>query len=253
MAERPSGRALNEARAVTINTGFTRHAAGSVLVAFGDTQVICTASVEHNVPHFMRGQGRGWITAEYGMLPGATHSRTDREAVRGKQGGRTVEIQRLIGRSLRAAVHLRKLGERTLKIDCDVIQADGGTRTASITGGCVALALALGNLAPAAFVGLVASVSVGIHRNRAVLDLDYAEDSKAQTDMNVVMMEGRGFIEVQGTAENGAFQRSALDAMLDLAEHGINGLFEAQRQALAGAIELPGGAAGGARSTAEDG
>lgn len=239
MAERPSGRALNEARAVTINAGFTRHADGSVLVAFGDTQVICTASVEHNVPHFMRGQGRGWITAEYGMLPGATHSRTDREAVRGKQGGRTVEIQRLIGRSLRAAVNLRKLGERTLKIDCDVIQADGGTRTASITGGCVALALALANVAPAALAGLVASISVGLYRNRCVLDLDYAEDSKAQTDMNVVMMDGRGFIEVQGTAENGAFDRNALDEMLGLAELGIGELFAAQRRALAGAIDIP--------------
>ena len=243
MAERPSGRALNEARAVTINTGFTRHAAGSVLVAFGDTQVICTASVEHNVPHFMRGQGRGWITAEYGMLPGATHSRTDREAVRGKQGGRTVEIQRLIGRSLRAAVNLRKLGERTLKIDCDVIQADGGTRTASITGGCVALALALANVAPAALAGLVASISVGLYRNRCVLDLDYAEDSKAQTDMNVVMMDGRGFIEVQGTAENGAFDRSALDEMLGLAELGIGELFAAQRRALKGVIDIPTNAA----------
>ena len=234
MVERPSGRAANEARAVTITTGFTRHAAGSVLMAFGDTQVICTASVEHGVPSFLRGQGRGWITAEYGMLPAATHSRTDREAARGKQSGRTVEIQRLVGRSLRAAVNLRKLGERTVKIDCDVIQADGGTRTASITGGCVALALALGKVAPQAFAGLVASTSVGIHRNQCILDLDYAEDSKAQTDMNVVMRDGRGFIEVQGTAENGAFDRVALDQLLTLAEQGIAGLFAAQRKALAG-------------------
>ena len=181
----------------------------------------------------MRGQGRGWITAEYGMLPGATHTRTDREATRGKQSGRTVEIQRLIGRSLRAAVNLRALGERTVKIDCDVLQADGGTRTAAITGGCVALALALRKVAPKAFLGWVASVSVGIWRGRCVLDLDYAEDSKAETDMNVVMIEGSGFIEVQGTAENGAFDRRSLDELLALAEVGIGRLFEAQKQALA--------------------
>lgn len=233
MGTRPSGRAANEARAVRIVRHYTKHAAGSVLIEFGDTRVLCTASVESQVPPFLRGQGRGWITAEYGMLPGATHTRTDREATRGKQSGRTVEIQRLIGRSLRAAVHTRALGERTVKVDCDVIQADGGTRTAAITGGCVALADALGKVAPKAFVGLVASISVGIHRNQCVLDLDYAEDSKAETDMNVVMMDGRGYIEVQGTAEKGAFPRSALDELLALAETGIAGLFEKQREALA--------------------
>lgn len=233
MAERPSGRAADEPRPVRIATDFTKHAAGSALIAFGDTKVVCTASVESQVPAFMRGQGRGWITAEYGMLPGATHSRTDREAARGKQGGRTVEIQRLIGRSLRAAVNLRALGERTVRIDCDVLQADGGTRTASVTGGCVALALALRKVAPQAFVGWVASISVGIWRGRCVADLDYAEDSKADTDMNIVMMEGRGFIEVQGTAEKGAFSRASLDELLALAETGIGRLFEAQRKALA--------------------
>ena len=230
---RPSGRAADEPRPVRITRRFLKHAAGSVLVEFGETKVICTASVENQVPHFMRGQGRGWITAEYGMLPAATHKRTDREAARGKQGGRTVEIQRLIGRSLRAAVDPRALGERTVRIDCDVIQADGGTRTASVTGGCVALAEALEGIAPRAFLGLVASVSVGIYRGGCVLDLDYAEDSNAETDMNVVMMRDKGFIEVQGTAENGAFERAALDEMLSLAERGIDGLFEAQQRVLA--------------------
>ena len=230
---RPSGRTANELRPVTLRRGFTKHAAGSVLVEFGDTKVVCTASVESGVPHFLRGQGRGWVTAEYGMLPASTHTRSDREASRGKQGGRSVEIQRLIGRSLRAAVDTKRLGERTVKIDCDVLQADGGTRTASITGACVALADALGKVAPAAFIGLVASVSVGIYRGGCVLDLDYAEDSRAETDMNVVMMDGRGFIEVQGTAENGAFGRGQLDELLGLAEGGIGALFEAQRQALA--------------------
>ena len=233
MQARPSRRAADELRPVRISRNFTQHAAGSVLVEFGATQVICTASVEGKVPAFLRGQGRGWITAEYGMLPAATHSRTDREAVRGQQGGRTVEIQRLIGRSLRAAVDLSALGERTVRIDCDVIQADGGTRTASITGGCVALADALAKTAPDAFLGLVGSISVGVYRGLCVLDLDYAEDANAETDMNVVMMEGRGFIEVQGTAERGAFDRAALDEMLRLAEHGIERLFAAQKQALA--------------------
>ena len=237
--QRPSGRAADELRAVAITRNFTRHAAGAVLVAFGDTQVVCTASVEKGVPAFMRGQGRGWITAEYGMLPAATHTRTDREAARGKQSGRTVEIQRLIGRSLRAAVDPKALGERTLRIDCDVLQADGGTRTASITGGCVALADALAKTAPEALLGLVASVSVGLYRGCAVLDLDYAEDSNAETDMNVVMIAKTGdpaprFIEVQGTAENGGtFDQTALAEMLALAEHGIGGLLEAQNQALA--------------------
>jgi len=231
---RPSGRAANEPRPVRITRKFLKHAAGSALVEFGETRVICTASVENQVPAFMRGQGRGWVTAEYGMLPAATHRRTDREAARGKQGGRTVEIQRLIGRSLRAAVDTAAMGERTIRIDCDVIQADGGTRTASITGGCVALADALQRVAPSAFLGLVASVSVGVYRGSCVLDLDYAEDSKAETDMNVVMKQDEGFIEVQGTAENGAFARGTLDEMLDLAELGIAALFETQRQALAG-------------------
>lgn len=236
---RPSGRAADELRPVAITRNFTRHAAGAVLVAFGDTQVVCTASVEKGVPPFMRGQGRGWLTAEYGMLPAATHTRTDREAARGKQSGRTVEIQRLIGRSLRAAVDLRALGERTLRIDCDVLQADGGTRTAAITGGCVALADAIAKTAPEALVGLVASVSVGLYRGHGVLDLDYAEDSSAETDMNVVMIAKRRapaphFIEVQGTAENGGtFDRAALTEMLALAEHGIGRLFAAQNEALA--------------------
>lgn len=230
---RPSGRAPDELRPVGLRRGFTKHAAGSVLVEFGDTQVVCTASVESGVPSFLRGQGRGWVTAEYGMLPASTHTRSDREASRGRQGGRSVEIQRLIGRSLRAVVDTKRLGERTVRIDCDVLQADGGTRTASITGACVALADALAKVAPAALVGLVASVSVGIYRGCCVLDLDYAEDSRAETDMNVVMMDGRGFIEVQGTAENGAFGRGQLDELLGLAEGGIGTLFEAQRQALA--------------------
>lgn len=233
MASRPSGRAANEARAVNIVRHYTKHAAGSALVEFGDTRVICAASVENQVPPFLRGQGRGWVTAEYGMLPAATHTRCEREAARGKQSGRTVEIQRLIGRSLRAAVDMKALGERSVKVDCDVIQADGGTRTAAITGGCVALADALGKVAPRAFIGLVASISVGIHRDRCLLDLDYAEDSKAQTDMNVVMMDGRGYIEVQGTAERGTFARQSLDELLSLAEAGIHGLFETQRRALA--------------------
>ena len=233
MIARPSGRAANQPRVVRITKGFTTHAAGSVLVEFGATRVICTASVEGKVPAFMRGQGRGWITAEYGMLPAATHVRTDREAARGKQGGRTVEIQRLIGRSLRAAVDMHALGERTVRIDCDVIQADGGTRTAAITGGCVALADALAGVAPKAFVGWVASVSVGLYRGQCVLDLDYAEDSKADTDMNVVMLEDRGFVEVQGTAERGTIDRVTLHELIGLAERGIAPLFDAQRQAMA--------------------
>ena len=229
---RPSGRRADELRRVSITRGFTRHAAGSVLVAIGDTQVICTASVEERVPPFLRGGRRGWITAEYGMLPGATHTRSDREAARGKQGGRTVEIQRLIGRSLRAVVDLKRLGERTIRIDCDVIQADGGTRTASITGGCVALVDALNGVAPEAFEQLVAAVSVGMYRGEPVLDLEYAEDSNAGADMNVAMIEGSGFIEVQGTAEGAPFGREALADMLALAERGITELFAAQRCAL---------------------
>lgn len=230
--ERPSGRAPDELRAVQITRNFTKHAAASVLIEFGDTRVICTASIEEQVPGFMRGQGRGWVTAEYGMLPGATHSRADREAARGKQSGRTVEIQRLIGRSLRAVVDLDKLGERTIRIDCDVIQADGGTRTASITGGSVALADAVLQVAPEAFLGLVGSISVGVFQGVPVLDLDYPEDSNADTDMNVVMVESGGFIEIQGTAEAAPFGDDTLDAMLALAKAGIAALFREQRRAL---------------------
>ena len=230
--QRPSGREPDQLRAVEIVRGFTKHAAGSVLVGFGDTRVLCTASVEDRVPPFRRGSGKGWITSEYGMLPGSTHTRTDREATRGKQGGRTVEIQRLIGRSLRASVDLDRLGERTIRIDCDVLQADGGTRTASITGGCVALADAVSRVAPEAFTALVASVSVGVFRGVPVLDLDYREDSNAGTDMNVVMIEGQGFIEVQGTAEGAPFARDTLADMLALAEGGIATLFGEQRRAL---------------------
>jgi len=239
---RPSGRALDELRKVSIARDFTKHAAGSVLVAFGDTKVICTASVEEKVPPFMRGGGRGWVTAEYGMLPGATHSRSDREAARGKQNGRSIEIQRLIGRSLRAAIDFKALGERTVRIDCDVIQADGGTRTASITGGCVALADAVAGLAAKGvepdkvLKHMVASVSVGVVKGRAVLDLDYAEDSRADTDMNVVMIESGGFIEVQGTAEGAPFDDQELEQMLNYARRGSAALFQIQRAALEGLI-----------------
>jgi ribonuclease PH len=206
-----------------------------VLVEFGSTQVICTASVEDSVPGFLRGRGTGWITAEYGMLPGATHTRNDREAARGKQNGRTVEIQRLIGRSLRAAVDTRQLGERTIRIDCDVIQADGGTRTASITGGCVALHDALTRIgAGAAFREFIASVSVGIWQGAAVLDLEYAEDSTAETDMNVVMPETGGFIEIQGTAEREPFSDAQLVSMLGLARKGASELIALQRAAVSG-------------------
>jgi ribonuclease PH len=230
---RPSGRAPDELRPVQFTRGFTKHAAGSVLVEFGHTKVICTASVDESVPGFLRGQGAGWITAEYGMLPGATHTRADREAARGKQSGRTQEIQRLIGRSLRAAVDMKALGERTVRLDCDVIQADGGTRTASITGAAVALYDALAGLGVQdAFRELVASISVGIWRGQAILDLDYAEDSTAETDMNVVMLAGGGFIEVQGTAEGAPFSDSELSAMLGLARSGAAQLVALQRQAL---------------------
>ena len=196
---RPSGRSTDQLRDIKFTRNFTMHSAGSVLVEFGNTKVICTASVENSVPGFLRGKGVGWVTAEYGMLPGATNSRNDREAARGKQGGRTVEIQRLIGRSLRAMVDMKALGERTIRLDCDVIQADGGTRTASITGGAVALADAIASIpAPGALIGMVSSVSVGIYKGTPVLDLDYAEDSNAETDMNVVAMGDKGFIELQG-------------------------------------------------------
>jgi len=221
-------------RDVTFTRGFTKHAHGSVLVAFGDTKVICTASIDDSVPGFLRGRGVGWVTAEYGMLPGATHTRNDREAARGKQGGRTVEIQRLIGRSLRAAVDMKALGERTIRLDCDVIQADGGTRTASITGACVALADALARKGiQGALRELVASVSVGVFKGQPVLDLDYLEDSAAGTDMNVVRVESGGFIEIQGTAETAAFGDDELIAMLALARKGTDALLGAQREALA--------------------
>ena len=232
MTERPSGRGTDELRSIRFTRGFTAHAAGSVLVEFGGTRVICTACVENSVPGFLRGKGVGWVTAEYGMLPGATHTRVDREAARGKQSGRTVEIQRLIGRSLRAAVNMEQLGERTVRIDCDVIQADGGTRTASITGASVALADALTSAGvQAAFIEHVASVSVGIWRGEPVLDLDYAEDSTAETDMNVVAMESGGFVEVQGTAEQKPFSPEELTAMLDLAKKGTAELIALQRAA----------------------
>jgi len=232
--QRPSGRQPDQLRAVRFERGFTRHAAGSVLVSFGDTRVICTASVEDGVPGFLRGRGQGWITAEYGMLPGSTHSRVDREAARGKQSGRTVEIQRLIGRSLRAAVDMAALGERTLRIDCDVIQADGGTRTASISGASVALSDALHAVGVQdAFRDHVASVSVGIWRGMPVLDLDYAEDSSAETDMNVVRLGDTGFIEVQGTAEGAPFDDDELGAMLTLARRGTAELLALQRAACA--------------------
>ena len=236
---RPSGRSPEELRAVRISRGYTRHAEGSVLVEFGDTRVLVTASVEDGVPSFMRGKGEGWVTAEYGMLPRATHTRSAREAARGKQGGRTLEIQRLIGRSLRAVVDLRALGERTVTIDCDVLQADGGTRTASITGAYVALADAMDalarrrSLARSPLHGQVAAVSVGIYRGVPVVDLDYAEDSDAETDMNVVMNNGGGYIEVQGTAEGHAFRRHELDRLLDLASGACEQLFALQSAALA--------------------
>jgi ribonuclease PH len=241
---RPSGRAPHEMRPVSIVRGYTRHAEGSVLVSFGDTRVLCTASVENRVPGFLRGKGEGWVTAEYGMLPRATHTRGDREAARGKQGGRTLEIQRLIGRSLRACIDRAALGERTITLDCDVLQADGGTRTAAITGAYVALVDAVrwmqaqGAILPAKggrepVHGAVAAVSAGIHRGVPVLDLDYAEDSDCDTDMNVVMNDGGGFIELQGTAEGHAFRRDELDALLALASAGCAQLFAAQRDALA--------------------
>ena len=236
---RPSGRAADQLRAVSITRGFTRHAEGSVLVAFGDTRVLCTASVENRVPGFLRGKGEGWVTAEYGMLPRATNTRNDREASRGKQGGRTLEIQRLIGRSLRACVDRSALGERTITLDCDVLQADGGTRTAAITGAYVALVDAVNwlkarkDISKNPVIGAVAAVSVGVYRGVPVLDLDYAEDSDCDTDMNVVMNDGGGFIEVQGTAEGHAFRRDELDALLGLAEAGIRDLFAAQQAALA--------------------
>ena len=237
---RPSGRAADELRATTIQRQFTRHAEGSVLICCGDTQVLCTASVEERVPSFLRGKETGWVTAEYGMLPRSTGSRMAREAARGKQGGRTLEIQRLIGRSLRAVVDRAALGERTVTLDCDVIQADGGTRTAAITGAYVALVDACRWLARRGLIekepvhGHVAAVSVGIVGTEPVLDLDYAEDSTAETDLNVVMNDGGAFIELQGTAEGHAFRRDELDGMLDLAQSGIMRLLGLQAEALDG-------------------
>jgi ribonuclease PH len=235
---RPSGRAPDQLRPVRFARAHGKHAEGAVLIEFGDTQVLCTASVEESVPQFLRGKAQGWITAEYGMVPRATHTRTAREAARGKQSGRTQEIQRLIGRSLRAVADLRALGERTITLDCDVLQADGGTRTASITGAYVALAEACEHLVARRLIaasplhGQVAAVSVGIVDGVPVLDLDYAEDSQAETDMNVVMNNGGGFIEIQGTAEGHAFRRHELDALLNLAAAGIGELLSLQAQAL---------------------
>lgn len=228
-------------RQVKLTRNYTKHAEGSVLVEFGDTKVICTASVETSVPRFLKGTGQGWITAEYGMLPRSTGSRMDREAAQGKQSGRTQEIQRLIGRALRAGVDMKKMGENTIKLDCDVIQADGGTRTASITGGCVAMVDALNHLVSRGLLTasplkkMVASVSVGICKGVPVLDLDYIEDSTAETDMNVVMTSSGGFIELQGTGEDGDFSQDQLNEMIALAQHGIRQLLDAQQTALASA------------------
>ena len=236
---RPSGRQPNKLRNITITRHYTKHAEGSVLVEFGDTKVLCTASVEEKVPGFLRGKNEGWVTAEYGMLPRSTGSRMAREAARGKQSGRTMEIQRLIGRSLRAAVDLKALGERSITIDCDVIQADGGTRTASITGAFVALQDAINFLIKKKKIkknplhGQIASVSVGIYKGTPVLDLDYDEDSNAETDMNVVMNDSGAYIELQGTAEGHAFRPEELQAMLALASDGIKTLMQNQREALA--------------------
>ncbi|MGK2888729.1 MAG: ribonuclease PH [Candidatus Malihini olakiniferum] len=235
----PSGRIAQQVRPITLTRGYTKHAEGSVLVAFGDTKVLCNATVEEGVPRFLKGQGKGWVTAEYGMLPRATHSRNSREAAKGKQGGRTLEIQRLIARSLRAAVDLEKLGEYTIMLDCDVLQADGGTRTASITGACVALAdafnsmVAKGQLKASPLKGMIAAVSVGIVAGEAVCDLEYVEDAAAQTDMNVVMTEDGRMIEVQGTAEGEPFTHEELLTLLALARGGIDAIVEAQKAALA--------------------
>ncbi|GAB5382141.1 MAG: ribonuclease PH [Aliiglaciecola sp.] len=235
---RPSGRTVSQIRPVTITRQFTCHAEGSVLVEFGNTKVICNASVEEGVPRFMKGQGKGWITAEYSMLPRSTHTRSGREAARGKQGGRTLEIQRLIARSLRAAVDLQLLGENTITVDCDVIQADGGTRTASITGACVALVDALtymrskGILKTNPLKHMIAALSVGVYKGNAVADLDYPEDSEAETDMNVVMTDTGKLIEVQGTAEGEPFSFEEMNEMLELAKHGLRELFDIQKSAL---------------------
>jgi len=235
---RPSNRAVDQLRAIRITRQYTKHAEGSVLIECGDTKVICTASIEDKVPGFLKGKGQGWMTAEYGMLPRSTHTRMDREAARGKQSGRTQEIQRLIGRSLRAAFDLEAFGERTLHLDCDVIQADGGTRTASITGAMVAAYDAFnalvgrGIIASVPVTQFVAAVSVGVYKGMPVLDLDYIEDSDCDTDMNVVMTDLGHFVEVQGTAEGAAFSRAGMNRLLDLAEHGIRELVVLQKQAL---------------------
>ena len=235
---RPSSRSPDELRPITITRNYTKHAEGSVLIEFGDTKVLCNATVEEKVPGFLRGQGQGWVTAEYGMLPRSTGSRMGREAARGKQGGRTMEIQRLIGRSLRAAIDLEALGENTITIDCDVIQADGGTRTASITGAFVALADAIRYMQDNKLIkndpiiGHIASVSVGIYNGTPIMDLDYAEDSNCETDMNIVMNDQGGYIEVQGTAEGTAFSPQEFQAMLDLGKLAIDQLIEHQREAL---------------------
>ncbi len=236
--ERPSGRRPEQLRSVKITRNFTQHAEGSVLIEMGNTKVICTASIEESIPRFLRGKGQGWVTAEYGMLPRSTGERMQREAARGKQSGRTQEIQRLIGRSLRAAVDMSALGERSIAIDCDVIQADGGTRTASITGACVALADALNGLVEkkklkvSPMKHMIGAISVGIYEGEPVLDLDYPEDSKAGTDMNVVMTESGGFIEIQGTAEDGTYSTEELQSMLGLAQQGIKQLVQIQKMAL---------------------
>ncbi|EIG24643.1 ribonuclease PH [Haemophilus paraphrohaemolyticus] len=235
---RPNNRELNQIRPVKITRHYTKYAEGSVLIEFGETKVLCNATIEETVPRFLKGQQQGWVTAEYGMLPRATHSRTQREAAKGKQTGRTMEIQRLIARSLRAVVDLKALGERTITVDCDVIQADGGTRTASITGACVALhdtiahLIENGTLKTSPLKGLVAAVSVGIVNGEAVCDLEYVEDSNAETDMNVVMVEDGRMVEVQGTAEGEPFSHDELLRLLDLAKQGINQLVAAQREAL---------------------
>ena len=227
---RPSGREVDQIRKLNIELSYLDHVPGSVLISMGSTKVLCTASIEPSVPNFLRGTGQGWLTAEYGMLPAATNTRNDREASRGKQTGRTIEIQRLIGRSLRAMLRLEKLGERTITVDCDVLQADGGTRTASITGGAVALCVALKSIGlEEAMQGLVSAVSVGIYQGQAVLDLDYAEDSNAETDMNVVQLNGTGFIEIQGTAEGQAFSAADLESMLSVAQKGMTEIFEYQQ------------------------
>lgn len=237
---RPSKRQANDLRPIKFTRNFTCHAEGSVLTEFGNTKVLCTASVEEGVPRFLKDSGQGWLTAEYGMLPRSTHTRMDREAARGKQGGRTVEIQRLIGRSLRAAIDLKLIPGYTIKIDCDVIQADGGTRTAAISGACVALADAVRVMQARGYIKtnpikqMIAAISVGIYEGAPILDLDYAEDSNAHTDMNVVMTDQNSFIEVQGTAEGEAFQESELNALLALAKQGISEIHQLQRQALDG-------------------